>query len=224
MSVHHLLPTPQQFKELKDRAKDYELAGFPQCDVSMIEILKFFNRHAGIATIFCCEGHVKVKQVLYGSKKITAVRNSCYIQFALTEDGFEFITEFTEKLFHLLSHEAIQKLNYEQSQADLLKVSLFEYKNNLTTKDREKIDGMFPSVYRFAHEAVLSFRSNIHFDEETDNDKVYLSYSYMPKVILTLPIQTANDHRIVHKAIREVIKIYGYEINPAVSANMVLLA
>lgn len=91
MNDSQLLPNPEQFQSVKVRALQYLKEGCPGCDTRMIDILRFFNKQPGVATIYCCESHPRRKG-----------KDIFYIQFALTPAGSQFIQTFASHFFRAL--------------------------------------------------------------------------------------------------------------------------
>lgn len=72
------------FQQLRENYAQWAEQGLPQCDNLCVPWLEFFNAQAGLASVFCCQGH--------------APRGKPYIMFAFNEDGLKFLEQAIDEL------------------------------------------------------------------------------------------------------------------------------
>ncbi len=97
MFIH--TPTPEQFKFLKERATAHATVDFVNCDPLIIELLKKFNDHEGIAPVWSCQGHLEDD----------GGEISFYCIFGVNESGAEWLQRYHVRLFKTMVEQGTEK-------------------------------------------------------------------------------------------------------------------
>lgn len=97
-----MFATKEQVEKLKQRTEKWKAIDYRDCDPLMKPIINIFNDYEGLATVFCCEGHVDIIST-----------ETPYIMFAITEDkGFVNLSHFYNELVRIFSEPSDNPQEY----------------------------------------------------------------------------------------------------------------
>jgi len=104
MSLKNILPKRKIVETFEKKYTAWESEGFPGCDQKMMNILPYFNAFDGIATIHCCEGHSRKKQIPYIVFMVThneyfktVTPDVGYILRSLMDEGYKINKMYVDK-------------------------------------------------------------------------------------------------------------------------------